>query len=139
MPHGIHTVDYMGGWGFRGLNHLITVVKAHTQGTEVETMAQSMAEVLIEQGIERGKAEGIEQGIERGKVEGIEQGAKETTIESILLFLDTRFQANTAQTLKSTLEAIDDLQRLKQLLRDATQAETLDAFITNLGTNGNAT
>ena len=82
-------------------------------------MAQSMAEVLIEQ--------------------GIEQGVKETTIESILLFLDTRFQANTAQTLKPTLEAIDDLQRLKHLLRDATQAQTLDAFIANLKTNGNAT
>ena len=86
-------------------------------------MAQTMAEVLIERGIEQ----------------GIEQGVKETTIESILLFLDTRFQANTAQTLKPTLETIDDLQRLKQLLRDATQAQTLDAFIANLKTNGNAT
>ena len=120
---------------------LITIVKSHTQGTEVELMAQSMAEVLIEQGLERGKAEGIEQGLERGKAEGIEQGieqgAKATTIESILLFLDTRFQANTAETLKSPLEAIDDLQRLKHLLREATQAKTLDAFITNLRTNGN--
>ena len=78
-------------------------------------MAQSMAEVLIE------------------------QGARETTIESILLFLDARFQANTAQTLKPTLETIDDLQRLKQLLRDATQVQTLDAFIANLRTNGNTT
>ena len=82
-------------------------------------MAQSMAEVLIEQ--------------------GIEQGVKETTIESILLFLDTRFQANTAQTLKPTLETINDLQRLKQLLRDATQVQTLDAFIANLRTNGSTT
>ena len=87
-------------------------------------MAQTIAEVLIQQGIEQ------------GKVEGIEQGAKETTIESILLFLDSRFQANTAQTLKPTLEAIDDLPRLKQLLREATQTQTLDAFITALKTNG---
>ena len=79
-------------------------------------MAQTMAEVLIEQGIQR--------------------GVKETTIESILIVLDSRFQANTTQTLKPTLEAIDDLPRLKQLLREATQTQTLDAFITALKTNG---
>ena len=77
--------------------------------------------------------------IQRGVQQGVERGARETTIESILLFLDTRFQANTTQTLKPTLEAIDDLQRLKQLLRDTTQAQTLDAFIANLKTNGNTT
>ena len=93
-------------------------------------MAQSMAEVLIERG--------IEQGIERGIEQGIEQGTKETTIESILLCLDTRFQVNTAQTLKPALEAIDDLPRLKQLLREAIQTQSLDTFITTLETNGAA-
>ncbi len=80
--------------------------------------------------IEKGRAEGIEQ--------GIEQGAKESTIESILLFLDTRFQANTAQTLKPALDAIDDLQRLKQLLREAAETQSLEVFTNNLITNGDA-
>ena len=48
-------------------------------------MAQSMAEVLME------------------------RGAKATTIESIVLLLDTRFEVNTAATVKPALEAIDDL------------------------------
>ena len=67
----------------------------------------------------------------------IEQGAKETTIESILLFLDTRFEANTAETLKPTLEAIEDLQRLKRLLREATRTQSLEAFTRTLTNNGN--
>ncbi len=81
-------------------------------------MAQSMAEVLIEQ--------------------GIEQGTKETTIESILLCLDTRFHGNTPQTLKPALEAIDNLTRLKRCLREAIQTPSLDAFITALKTYGAA-
>ncbi len=82
-------------------------------------MAESMAEVLIERGIER--------------------GAKATTIENIVLCLDTRFEANTAATLKPTLAAIDDLPRLKQLLQAAIQTQSLEAFMTVLKTNGAAT
>ena len=76
--------------------------------------------------------------IEKGRAEGLEQGAKESTIESILLFLDTRFGANTAQTLKSPLEAIDDLRRLKQLLREAAETQSLEAFISSVVTNGDS-
>ena len=83
---------------------------------------QTMAEHYLQQGIEQ----------------GIEQGTKQTTIESILLCLDTRFQVNTEETLKPALEAIDDLPRLKQLLRAAIQTQSLDAFITALKTNGAA-
>ena len=64
---------------------LIKLVDQHTHEMEVEAMAKSMADVLIEQGkaegIEQGKVEGIEQGkaegIEQGKAEGIEQGKAE--------------------------------------------------------------
>ena len=84
--------------------------------------------------IEKGRAEGIEQGIERGK----ELGAKESTIEGILLLLDTRFEADTTHILKPALEAIDDLQRLKHLLREAAETQSLETFISNLITNGDS-
>lgn len=84
--------------------------------------------------IEKGRAEGIEQGIEQG----IKQGAKESTIDSILLVLDTRFQVSTTQTLKPALEAIDDLQRLKQLLQEAAEVQSLEAFISNLITHSDS-
>ncbi len=78
-------------------------------------MAESMAEVLIE------------------------RGAKETTIENIVLLLNTRFEVNTAATVKPTLAAIDDLPRLKHLLQAAIQTQSLEAFMTALKTNGAAT
>ena len=87
---------------------LITVVKTHTQETEVETMAQSMAEVLIEQGVER--------------------GARETTIENTLTVLTTRFPNADIRDLRPTLEAVRDLNRLKQLILKASLAPSFREF-----------
>ncbi len=100
-------------------NELISVVKDYSSKTEVEPMAESMAEVLMERGIER--------------------GAKATTIENIVLLLNTRFEVNTAAAVKPALAAIDDLPRLKQLLQAAIQTPSLEAFMTVLKTNGAAT
>lgn len=71
--------------------------------------------------------------IERGK----QQGAKETTIESILDFLNRRFNVSIAQTLMPSLEAIDDLQHLRQLLHEAAEAERLENFMQVLETYRN--
>ena len=59
------------------------------------------------------------------------EGRKEFAIESILELLEVRFQA-TPTAVKSALEAIDDTQRLKELYREAAEAETLAAFIDKL-------
>ncbi len=65
-------------------------------------MLMTSAEALYQQGIEQGKIDGHEQGRIEGIEQGIEKGAKETAIESILLFLETRFQLDDEQTLQST-------------------------------------
>ena len=66
-----------------------------------------------------------------------EQGARETTREIILETLGLRFQPEVAQTFKSALESIDDLQRLKQLFREAMQVETSEDFTQALNENDN--
>ncbi len=105
-------------------NELYTFIDTHTQYEEIPEMLMTSAEELYQQGIEQ------------GKIKGHEEGAKETAIESIFLFLETRFQLDDKQTLQSTLESIDDIQRLKQLLRLATKADTLDTFINATATSG---
>ena len=42
------------------------------------------------------------------------------------------------QILKPALEAIDDLERLKHLLREAAETESLEVFISDLITNGDS-
>lgn len=121
-------------------NDLYAFIETHTRQEEITEMVLTSAEALYQQGIEQGKIDGIEQGkmegIEQGKMEGIEQGAKENAIDSILLVLDTRFQLDDGQTLQSTLESINDIQRLRQLLRLATEVDTLDTFINTTDTSG---
>ena len=64
-----------------------------------------------------------------------EQGAKETTRKHILEVLTLQLQFNAAQTFKSTLEAIDDLQRLEQLFSTAMRVETPNDFAQALNEN----
>ena len=57
-----------------------------------------------------------------------EIGRQQATREIILETLALRLKTEDAQNLKSALEKIDDLQRLKQLFRIAMQVETLQEF-----------
>ena len=72
---------------------------------------------------------------EQGIQQGIQQGALQTTRKHILEALTLRLQFDAAQTFKSTLDAIDDLQRLEQLHRAAILAETLEDFTQALDEN----
>lgn len=73
----------------------------------------------------------LQQGIEQG----IEQGARENAVKSILNVLDVRFHVGAEQTLKLSLERIEDLHRLEELLRAAAQTESFAAFMRTLITN----
>ena len=57
-----------------------------------------------------------------------EQGHRAEARENILEVLTLRFQSDVVQTVKLNLEAIDDLQRLKQLHRAAILADRLEDF-----------
>ena len=76
----------------------------------------------------------LQQGIEQGKAQGIEQGARQTSIESTLATLNTRFPHADVNALKPTLEAIEDLNRLKHLNLMASLVDMLDAFREHLKT-----
>ena len=89
----------------------------------------SVYQMIIERGIEQGIAQGVEQ--------GKQLGAKEFAIAHILNLLNRRFSVSLAPTLMSELEAIDDLQRLSQLMDAAVEAERVENFIRALQTSGN--
>ena len=56
--------------------------------------------------------------------QGIEQGGREFLLDVLAL----RFQPEEVQQLAARIEAIDDVQRLKQLHRAAIQVPSLEAF-----------
>ena len=61
---------------------------------------------------------------EKALEQGIEQGLQESIQEAMVL----RFQPEDVQRLASRIEAIEDVQRLKQLHRAAIQVPSLEAF-----------
>ncbi len=65
--------------------------------------------------------------IQETRKQGIEQGERRGIIESIIALLGTQFNTDAVEALKPTLEAIDDLQTLKQLL--VPQSESLETFM----------
>jgi len=68
--------------------------------------------------------EGIEECIEQGS----EQGGRQRAIEDILEVMEIRFDLHEADPLSTRIATIEDLQRLKQLLRAAVQVSSLDEF-----------
>ena len=68
--------------------------------------------------------------------QGIEQGERKGVFESLVDVLESQFQHSEVQTLKPTLERIEELQYLRQLLREALQVTSLDEFRRILGLNG---
>ena len=74
--------------------------------------------------IQEAEARGLERGLERGQRAG--------TIDSILTLLSDQFQPEAVQALKPRLETIEDLERLKELLRSAPRVQSLEAFTENL-------
>ena len=73
---------------------------------------------------------------ERAMQQGHQAGVRERAIEDILEVLALRFQSDVTQTVKPDLEALDDLQRLKQLHRTAILADRLEDFQQVLAENG---
>ena len=74
--------------------------------------------------MERGK----EQGIVQGREQGIAQGARQTSIESTLAILNERFPTADVPAVRSVLEAMGDLDRLKRLTLQASIAPSFRDF-----------
>jgi flagellar biosynthesis/type III secretory pathway protein FliH len=118
-------------------------VEYTSQEKEADIM-RTIADMHYEEGIEKGREEGIEkgreEGIEKGRAEGRQEGRAEGhqegerngTIESILALLGARFHPDAVQALKPTIETIDDLSRLKELLLAVPYAQSVEAFTKTL-------
>ena len=116
------------------LTHLVgRQIQQTSEREEIATMAQTMAEHLIEQGkvqgIEQGKIQGIEQGkaqgIEQGKVQGIEQGKVQEKQAAVLKLLRLRFDF-VPESLINQITLIQSPAQLDSLFEKAFTSRTLN-------------
>ena len=70
----------------------------------------------------------FQQFTQQSREEGFEQGKRKSTLEDVLEVLEIRFDLSELHPLSDRISAIEDLQRLKQLLRAAVQVSSLDEF-----------
>jgi flagellar biosynthesis/type III secretory pathway protein FliH len=89
---------------------------------EVSVMANTIAEKLIEKGIQQGLEKGIQQGLEKGIQQGLEK-ERELLLEAIVLRFDI-----IPDDIKADIEKIEDHELLKSLLRHAVKASSLQEF-----------
>ena len=85
-------------------------------------------ERVMQRGIEQGIEQGIAQGREQGIAQGREQGARQVSIDNTLAILEARFPEADVNTLKPRLEAVADLDRLKQANLYASLATSFQDF-----------
>ena len=73
-----------------------------------------------------------EMGIEQGIQQGIQQGARENAIENTIAVLSARFPNADVNTVKIALEAIQNLERLKELNLNASLTPSFEDFLSAL-------
>ena len=88
---------------------LVQLVAERSQDMEVTPMAESMAEVIHQQGVEQ----------------GLEQGQVRAKREAIITFLQHRF-TRIPEPLRNTINATENIAELNTLFESALAAQTLD-------------
>ncbi len=78
-------------------------------------------------GIEKGLEQGIQQGVRQGLQQGIQQGSLTQAREMLIEALFACF-VEVPQDVLATVQAIDDKERLKNLIRWAIHSDTVDVF-----------
>ena len=78
----------------------------------------------LEQGLEQGVQQGLEQGVQQGLEQGVQQGRQRMVIEE----LTERF-GEIPSPISSMIQQIEDLHRLRVLMRHAVISESLEEFL----------
>ena len=122
LPTEIRSNLLVSQWVLSGLIHPHPAIGSFL--SEAVMQESSVYQHLVETAAEERYQQGRQQGIEQGR----QQGARQMSLESTLTILTRRFPDADVNVLKPTLEAIEDLNRLKQLNLEASLAESFQTF-----------
>ena len=114
LPREVRSNLLVSQWVLSGLIHRHQAIGSFLSEAVMQesSVYQHLAEERYQQGIEQ----------------GIEQGARQMSIESTVAILNSRFPHIDTNALRSRLEALDDLDRLRQVNLQASIAKSFEAF-----------
>jgi predicted transposase/invertase (TIGR01784 family) len=119
-----------------GLEYIRTIMYYMSDATE-RVKREDIEQALLRQGAEGERVmatiaqEYIQEGFEQGLEQGIEQGRIQNLQDNILDLLDIRLGL-VSQEVEEKVTAVTNTTILRQLLREAATAATIEAFITKL-------
>jgi len=95
----------------------------------------TIAEALIEQGVQKGMKQGLQQGVQQGMEKGVQQGMEQgvqqgllrKAREDIFEILEARFDVVPRSVIES-VGTIEDLLFLKVLLKKAATADSIEQY-----------
>ena len=139
LPTDIRSNLLVSQWVMSGLIHSHQAIGDFLSGGIVQesSVYQHLLEVAKKETDQQVLQQGIQQGLQQGIQQGTEIGARQNALVSLFDVLEFRFDGRAVQVLRPTLESIQDLQRLQELLHEALRAENFEAFAQILGMNGN--
>lgn len=81
----------------------------------------------VKEWTEQWKREGLEAGRREGLQQGLQQGRRQAAADALVAALEARFET-VPDDILDQVRAVEDLEKLLQLLRQAVRAEDLEAF-----------
>ncbi|EIJ43388.1 flagellar biosynthesis/type III secretory pathway protein [Beggiatoa alba B18LD] len=81
----------------------------------------------LQQGLQQGVQQGLQKGLQKGKLEGFIEGEAKGIKTALLAILTMRFGEVSPET-KQAIDAIQKLEHLEQLMRQAIIIESLPLF-----------
>ncbi len=136
LPRALRMLAEVAGTrtGLETVEVLLRYVVAATDRVEAEDIREALARelgpkgeaimpTLAEKWIEEGMAKGLQQGLQQGLVKGRLEAAREDVLDA----LEARFGAVPGDVV-DRVQGVEDLAKLKVLLRQAVRAEDLEAF-----------
>jgi hypothetical protein len=108
------------------LTDIVTdAVQDRRRREEVSKMGRTIAQALIEEGMEIGVEKGMEIGVEKGLEIGVEKGIIQTNQERLIELMQFRFQ-NIRPAINAKIRSIQDADRLTALFHRALRANSID-------------
>jgi len=108
------------------LTDIVTdAVQDRKRREEVSKMGRTIAQALIEEGMEIGVEKGMEIGVEKGMEIGVEKGIIQTNQERLIELIQFRFR-DIRSKINDKIRSIQDVDRLTALFRRALSVNSID-------------
>jgi predicted transposase YdaD len=110
-------------------SEIISEIKLKPMPIQVDIRKTFLYKWGKEEGLKEGEQRGLVKGLKEGEKKGEKRGIAKGLKEAILRIVQVKFSSSKAKQIKSLLEKVDDINRLKKIETEAIKAKTWEDFV----------